>query len=107
MINPFMINVQHLCNCLYSYSLILFFLIPQTFSCLYPKACSRCKQAWYCSGACQKKAWAAGHKQICKDDKDAPLATKKGMATPMEMWELVQQGVEEASGQMDKIMEKY
>ena len=25
----------------------------------------------------------------------------------MEMWELVQQGVEEASGQMDKIMEKY
>jgi len=26
---------------------------------------------------------------------------------PMDMWELVQQGVEEASGDMEGIMEKY
>ena len=71
------------------------------------QACSRCKQAWYCTPNCQKKAWAAGHKLICKDDKDAPLPEKKGMATPMDMWELVQQGVEEASVDMERIMEKY
>ena len=27
--------------------------------------CSRCHCAWYCSAACQKKAWKAGHKTIC------------------------------------------
>ncbi|XP_076459608.1 protein-lysine N-trimethyltransferase SMYD5-like [Babylonia areolata] len=27
--------------------------------------CSRCKQAWYCSTKCQKKAWKRGHKKIC------------------------------------------
>ncbi|KAL8624163.1 hypothetical protein ACOMHN_020213 [Nucella lapillus] len=27
--------------------------------------CSRCKQAWYCSPKCQKKAWKRGHKKIC------------------------------------------
>lgn len=71
------------------------------------KACSRCKQAWYCSPTCQKKAWAAGHKHICNDDKDSPVAEKKGMATPMDMWELVSQGVEEASKDMERIMEKF
>ena len=30
----------------------------------FPK-CSRCKQAWYCSTECQKKAWKRGHKKIC------------------------------------------
>ncbi|KAH3768787.1 hypothetical protein DPMN_170004 [Dreissena polymorpha] len=27
--------------------------------------CSRCRKAWYCSTACQKKAWARGHRDIC------------------------------------------
>jgi len=71
------------------------------------KACSRCKQAWYCTPACQKKNWTSGHKLICKDDKDAPEPTKKGMATPMEMWELVQKGVEEASQDLERVMDNY
>ncbi|XP_078673916.1 protein-lysine N-trimethyltransferase SMYD5-like [Branchiostoma floridae x Branchiostoma belcheri] len=28
--------------------------------------CSRCHRAWYCSPKCQKVAWKAGHKKICK-----------------------------------------
>ncbi|XP_035697869.1 SET and MYND domain-containing protein 5-like isoform X1 [Branchiostoma floridae] len=28
--------------------------------------CSRCHRAWYCSPQCQKVAWKAGHKKICK-----------------------------------------
>ncbi|CAF1629485.1 unnamed protein product [Rotaria magnacalcarata] len=30
-------------------------------------ACSRCRNAWYCSPNCQKQAWKRGHKLICKD----------------------------------------
>ncbi|CAF4066662.1 unnamed protein product [Adineta steineri] len=30
-------------------------------------ACSRCRNAWYCSSACQKQAWKQGHKLICRD----------------------------------------
>ncbi|CAF0813779.1 unnamed protein product [Adineta ricciae] len=30
-------------------------------------ACSRCRNAWYCSAACQKQAWKQGHKLICRD----------------------------------------
>jgi len=30
-------------------------------------ACSRCRNAWYCSPTCQKQAWKRGHKLICKD----------------------------------------
>ena len=30
-------------------------------------ACSRCRNAWYCSSACQKSAWKRGHKLICRD----------------------------------------
>jgi Flp pilus assembly protein TadD len=29
-------------------------------------ACSRCKSAFYCGGACQAKDWRAGHKTFCK-----------------------------------------
>jgi uncharacterized C2H2 Zn-finger protein len=28
--------------------------------------CSRCKQAYYCSKACQKHQWKAGHKEACR-----------------------------------------
>jgi len=31
------------------------------------RACSRCKNAWYCSRDCQKNHWVAGHKNICKE----------------------------------------
>ena len=34
--------------------------------------CGRCKTAKYCSAACQKAAWGAGHKGVCK----APDKTK-------------------------------
>ena len=27
--------------------------------------CGKCHRAWYCSVACQKKAWKLGHKAIC------------------------------------------
>lgn len=30
-------------------------------------ACSRCRNAWYCSPTCQKEAWKQGHKLICRD----------------------------------------
>lgn len=30
------------------------------------RLCSRCKQASYCGGVCQKKAWVDGHKTDCK-----------------------------------------
>jgi hypothetical protein len=30
------------------------------------KLCGRCRQAKYCSGACQEKDWHAGHKAVCK-----------------------------------------
>ncbi|CAF3696138.1 unnamed protein product [Rotaria sordida] len=30
-------------------------------------ACSRCRNAWYCSPTCQKQAWKQGHKLICRD----------------------------------------
>jgi hypothetical protein len=33
--------------------------------CAYKKRCSRCNAVNYCSDDCQKKAWAAGHKQDC------------------------------------------
>jgi len=28
--------------------------------------CARCGMVWYCSTACQKKDWHAGHKAVCK-----------------------------------------
>lgn len=28
--------------------------------------CARCRKVTYCSRHCQKKHWAAGHKQVCK-----------------------------------------
>ena len=28
--------------------------------------CGRCKNAYYCSSACQKQQWRAGHKQACR-----------------------------------------
>lgn len=28
--------------------------------------CARCKAVKYCGAACQKKAWAAGHKAVCQ-----------------------------------------
>ena len=28
-------------------------------------ACARCKSAWYCSKACQRADWKAGHKAMC------------------------------------------
>ena len=30
------------------------------------KSCAACHAAAYCSGRCQKAAWAAGHKSVCK-----------------------------------------
>jgi len=30
------------------------------------EVCSRCKKAYYCSAACQKEQWKAGHKQACR-----------------------------------------
>ena len=30
-----------------------------------PKRCSRCMESWYCSIACQRKHWKAGHKHKC------------------------------------------
>lgn len=32
--------------------------------------CSRCKMAYYCSAACQKAQWKAGHKQACRKPGD-------------------------------------
>ena len=31
------------------------------------KVCSACKQAFYCSGECQKVDWKQGHKERCKE----------------------------------------
>ncbi|XP_071092419.1 uncharacterized protein [Haliotis cracherodii] len=31
-------------------------------------SCGKCHRAWYCSVACQKKAWKQGHKIICQTD---------------------------------------
>ena len=28
--------------------------------------CRGCRNAWYCSTACQRAAWASGHKQKCR-----------------------------------------
>ncbi len=28
-------------------------------------SCGKCHKAWYCSVACQKKAWKKGHKTVC------------------------------------------
>lgn len=33
---------------------------------IFLKACSRCYKTFYCSKACQKKHWKAGHKHHCK-----------------------------------------
>jgi hypothetical protein len=31
------------------------------------RCCARCRKAWYCSKACQKKHWKeGGHKEQCK-----------------------------------------
>ena len=30
------------------------------------KKCARCRQAWYCSVACQTIHWKHGHKDECK-----------------------------------------
>lgn len=41
------------------------------------KECSACRQARYCSEECQKLAWKNGHKQECKQMKEAKRAGAK------------------------------
>merc|ERR1711964_581551 len=42
------------------------------------KACQQCKSVWYCSRACQKRHWRAGHKKDCKHMTDARKVFKGG-----------------------------
>ena len=35
------------------------------------KCCSRCREACYCSSACQKQHWKEGHKAECKKLREA------------------------------------
>lgn len=34
--------------------------------------CARCKGVKYCGAGCQKKAWSAGHKEVCKRVSETP-----------------------------------
>jgi len=46
-----------------------------------PLRCARCRQAWYCSRACQKKGWRAGHQALCEKLQANPgLSPKQVMA---------------------------
>ncbi|CAM1507137.1 Fc.00g067780.m01.CDS01 [Cosmosporella sp. VM-42] len=44
-----------------------------------PRACSRCRQAYYCNGTCQQSGWAAGHGKECK----ALKKVGRGLPTPI------------------------
>lgn len=37
--------------------------------------CAKCLQAKYCSQGCQRAAWRAGHKNVCKKAGDTDEAT--------------------------------
>jgi tetratricopeptide (TPR) repeat protein len=41
------------------------------------RLCSRCKNAWFCSQECLKKAWKTGHKAKCKPFKGHALPISK------------------------------
>ncbi|KAL7539369.1 hypothetical protein ACHAXR_009216 [Thalassiosira sp. AJA248-18] len=45
------------------------------------KGCSRCKSSFYCSPNCQAEHWNAGHKQMCKGEKNAYDKYKKEVET--------------------------
>lgn len=32
------------------------------------KHCARCRQVWFCSKACQTKAWKKGHRSVCRQE---------------------------------------
>ena len=45
------------------------------------KRCARCQQSWYCSTACQKKHWKAGHRTKCVKA-DEPTKAARAAAAP-------------------------
>ncbi|KAJ8612128.1 hypothetical protein CTAYLR_002434 [Chrysophaeum taylorii] len=52
--------------------------------------CSRCSKATYCSSACQKRHWRAGHKRVCRSS-IAKAARPESMECPICMESLVQE----------------
>ena len=48
------------------------------------KCCSRCREAWYCSSACQKQHWKAGHKHKCVQAEKPSAATAAATAAAMD-----------------------
>ena len=43
--------------------------------------CGRCRASWYCSAACQKKHWKAGHRTKCAKA-DEPTKAARAAAAP-------------------------
>ena len=43
--------------------------------------CGRCRETWYCSAACQKKHWKAGHRTKCVEA-DEPTKAARAAAAP-------------------------
>ena len=47
------------------------------------KRCSRCMESCYCSTACQRKHWKAGHKHKCVEVEKPSAATAAALAAAM------------------------
>lgn len=47
-----------------------------------PRACSRCRAAYYCGAACQAAAWRAGHARECKPLQQRRLGGRPGAELP-------------------------
>ena len=46
------------------------------------KRCSRCMESFYCSIACQRKHWKAGHRTKCVKVDEATKAARAAAAPP-------------------------
>ncbi|KHN94462.1 MYND finger family protein [Metarhizium album ARSEF 1941] len=55
-----------------------------------PRACSRCRAAYYCNASCQRAAWAAVHSYECEALQQHKLGSRRGADLPAPVRALLQ-----------------
>ncbi|CAH0001190.1 unnamed protein product [Clonostachys byssicola] len=69
-----------------------------------PRACTRCRSAYYCDAACQRAAWQSVHKLECKALQRVPAERRGQLPTPVRLLlqvllvEGIRDGVESLEG---------